>query len=63
MLDQYPIPNTQSSPDARGRFGPYGGQFVPETLMPALAGLEAAYRQAQSDPNFWLDTVMEALKM
>ena len=26
----------QSLPDERGKFGPYGGQFVPETLMPAL---------------------------
>ena len=32
-------------PDARGHFGPYGGQFVPETLMAPLAQLEAAYRQ------------------
>ena len=40
-------------PDARGRFGPYGGQFVPETLMPALAELEAAYDAAKADPAFW----------
>lgn len=40
-------------PDARGRFGPYGGQFVPETLMPALAELEAAYTTAKDDPAFW----------
>jgi tryptophan synthase beta chain len=31
-------------PDARGRFGPYGGRYVPETLIPALDELEAAYR-------------------
>jgi len=36
----------------RGRFGPYGGQFVPETLMPALSELEAAYDQARQDPQF-----------
>ncbi|HET6445680.1 MAG TPA: tryptophan synthase subunit beta [candidate division Zixibacteria bacterium] len=36
----------------RGRFGPYGGQFVPETIMPALEELESAYDQAQSDPSF-----------
>jgi len=35
-----------------GKFGPYGGQFVPETLMPALAELETAYREAQDDPTF-----------
>lgn len=40
-------------PDARGRFGPYGGQFVPETLMPALAELERAYTSAKTDPTFW----------
>ena len=34
------------------KFGPYGGQFVPETLMPALAELEAAYLAAQADPGF-----------
>lgn len=36
----------------KGRFGPYGGQFVPETLMPALAELEQAFEEAQSDPAF-----------
>ena len=39
-------------PDARGRFGPYGGRFVPETLMFALEQLDAAYRAAQADPAF-----------
>jgi tryptophan synthase beta chain len=34
------------------RFGPYGGQYVPETLMPALAELEAAWLDAQRDPAF-----------
>jgi tryptophan synthase beta chain len=34
------------------KFGPYGGQFVPETLMPALDELEAAYVEARSDPQF-----------
>ncbi len=37
---------------AAGRFGPYGGQFVPETLMPALAELEAAWERARVDPEF-----------
>ena len=44
---------TATVPDKRGRFGPYGGQFVPETLMPALAELEAAYQHAKTDPAFW----------
>ena len=39
-------------PDARGYYGAYGGRFVPETLMPALAELEQAYRAAQADPAF-----------
>jgi tryptophan synthase beta chain len=34
------------------RFGPYGGQYVPETLMPALAELEKAWMQAREDPAF-----------
>jgi tryptophan synthase beta chain len=36
----------------RGRFGPYGGQFVPEVLMPALIELETAYAEAQADATF-----------
>ncbi|MGH2896222.1 MAG: pyridoxal-phosphate dependent enzyme, partial [Solirubrobacteraceae bacterium] len=34
------------------RFGPYGGQYVPETLMPALAELELAWVAARDDPSF-----------
>jgi tryptophan synthase beta chain len=40
-------------PDAGGRFGPYGGQFVPETLMAALRQLDEAYKTAKVDPAFW----------
>ena len=39
-------------PDERGKFGPFGGQFVPETLMPALEELIAAYDEARHDPAF-----------
>ena len=39
-------------PDASGHFGPYGGVFVSETLMPALAELRAAYAACQADPAF-----------
>jgi len=39
-------------PDASGHFGPYGGMFVPETLMTALQDLERAYRLAVADPAF-----------
>ena len=35
-----------------GRFGPYGGRFVPEALVAALDELEAAYRSAMADPEF-----------
>jgi len=41
-----------SSPDAQGFFGPYGGTFVPETVMPALAELDEAFRKASDDPAF-----------
>ena len=39
-------------PDASGHFGPYGGVFVSETLMPALAELREAYAACQADPAF-----------
>ena len=39
-------------PDERGRFGPFGGKFVPESLVAALAELEIAYQQACKDPKF-----------
>ena len=39
-------------PDANGHFGPFGGRYVAETLMPALEELEQAYREAQNDPMF-----------
>ncbi len=39
-------------PDATGHFGPFGGRFVPETLMSALEELEEAYRQARADEEF-----------
>src|SRR5690606_38923430 len=45
-LPDYPLP------DARGRFGPYGGRYVPETLVPALQELTTAYLEARSDPGF-----------
>jgi tryptophan synthase beta chain len=39
-------------PDARGRFGDYGGRYVPETLMPLVHDLDAAFRAAQADVEF-----------
>jgi tryptophan synthase beta chain len=42
-------------PDDRGYFGDYGGRFVPETLVPALDELAAAYREAKADAAFWAE--------
>jgi tryptophan synthase beta chain len=42
-LSSYPI---------NGKYGKYGGRFVPETLMAAIRELEEAYEQAKKDPNF-----------
>ncbi len=41
-----------AEPSAEGRFGEFGGRFVPETLVPACQELEAAFREAWSDPSF-----------
>src|SRR5690348_6957945 len=49
-LDTLPPP--AEFPDARGRYGRFGGQYAPETLMPALAELETAYQEARNDPAF-----------
>jgi tryptophan synthase beta chain len=47
------LPNDYSAqPDADGRFGDYGGRYVPETLMPLVHELDAAYRAAKNDPAF-----------
>src|SRR5687768_15931113 len=46
------MPQSQTLPDARGRFGEYGGRFVPETLMPALEELTEKYLQAREEPAF-----------
>ena len=46
-------PNTlRAWPDARGRFGEFGGRYVAETLMPLILELEQAYRAARADPKF-----------
>jgi tryptophan synthase beta chain len=51
-----PFPSVaRTLPDAAGHFGPYGGVFVPETLIFALRQLEAEYRRAQADPGFGKD--------
>src|SRR4051812_27624857 len=56
------LPATEKSATATdlnrpGRFGAYGGRYVPETLMAALEELETAYAEAQADPDFHLDWI------
>lgn len=46
------LSNSYAWPGAEGRFGPYGGRFVPETLMPLIHELDAAYKKAKADPSF-----------
>ena len=46
------MPATSQVPDHLGRFGDYGGRFVPETLMRALDELAAAYESARRDSAF-----------
>jgi tryptophan synthase beta chain len=46
-------PNSwRTQPDERGHFGPFGGRYVAETLMPLVLDLEREYRKAQADPAF-----------
>ncbi|PMB46932.1 tryptophan synthase subunit beta [Fischerella thermalis CCMEE 5205] len=48
----FPYSQTNQQPDPQGRFGRFGGKYVPETLMPALAELETAYEQYRNQPAF-----------
>jgi tryptophan synthase beta chain len=53
MATAAPNPSDLTSfPDQHGHFGPYGGRFVPETLMTALLELETSYGEARKDPTF-----------
>jgi tryptophan synthase beta chain len=45
-------PQQAATPDSRGRYGPFGGRYVPETLVAPLEELERAYAAAQADPKF-----------
>jgi tryptophan synthase beta chain len=52
-VNALPTPNDYSAyPDRAGRFGDYGGRYVPETLMPLVLQLEASYEAAKADPAF-----------
>lgn len=46
------VRNYDKKVEAVGRFGEFGGQYIPETLMPAVQELEAAYNHYKNDPNF-----------
>ncbi len=46
-------PKLSDVPDARGRFGAYGGRYVPETLVDALDALATTYERLAADPSFW----------
>ena len=46
-------------PDARGRFGPFGGRYVPETLVPALDRLQAGVQRYLHDPDFQAEFTAE----
>ena len=51
MIDQQVFAN-YTLPDEHGNFGRFGGTFAPETLMPAIGELVAAYTEAKHDPAF-----------
>lgn len=49
-------PNTlKNAPDEKGHFGPYGGRYVAETLMPLILSVEKAWNAAKNDPKFWAE--------
>lgn len=52
LTDKPPMLGEFMRPDAAGRFGKFGGKYVPETLIPALQQLEAAYKEAMADPAY-----------
>ncbi len=54
--------SAMGEPSAEGRFGEFGGRFVPESLVPACQELEAAFRSAWADPGFHeeLDEILRA---
>ncbi len=55
VVEELPDGSLLAAPDSTGRFGEFGGRFVPETLMPACLELEEAFLDAWADPAFRLD--------
>jgi tryptophan synthase beta chain len=52
MPSPQPLNTYRAGPDERGHFGPYGGRYVAETLMPLILEVERAYEAAKADPTF-----------
>jgi tryptophan synthase beta chain len=55
MAQAFTTPGSLSVPDSSGRFGAFGGRYVPETLTRALDELTAEYEKARIDPEFQAD--------
>ncbi len=55
MNEPFQRPNSYHQPDARGRFGEFGGLYVPETLMPLVLELNEAWQSARNDEAFWAE--------
>ena len=53
QIDIMPPDDRRWGPDERGRFGEFGGRFIPETLMAAVEELTEAYEQIRGDRAFW----------
>ena len=47
-----PAPEKLARPDVNGRFGKFGGKYVPETLVAALTEVEDEFKRAMEDPGF-----------
>ncbi len=50
---QHPANSLHTGPDEKGHFGPYGGRYVAETLMPLILEVEKTWHAAKEDPAFW----------
>jgi tryptophan synthase beta chain len=53
MQATHPANSLRNGPDENGHFGPYGGRYVAETLMPLILSVEQAWKTAKNDPAFW----------
>ncbi|OYW83106.1 MAG: tryptophan synthase subunit beta, partial [Asticcacaulis sp. 32-58-5] len=55
MTEPAVLSNSYNLPDAKGRFGDFGGLYVPETLMPLVLELTQAWEDAKKDETFWAE--------